>query len=160
MRKAKERSRKMIKLDRILIPTDFSDCSERARTYACELAKRFTAELHLLHVVVPLPIPVHMSTVPEELLEPEESARQALESWNDPAYEAARKVVRTIVTGTPFIEIVRYARENQIDLIVVGTHGRSGLMHSLIGSVAERVVRKASCPVLTVRPEGHQFVMP
>jgi len=101
-----------------------------------------------------------MSTVPEELLEPEESARQALESWNDPAYEAARKVVRTIVTGTPFIEIVRYARENQIDLIVVGTHGRSGLMHSLIGSVAERVVRKASCPVLTVRPEGHQFVMP
>ncbi|NLF07662.1 MAG: universal stress protein, partial [Pirellulaceae bacterium] len=141
-------------------PTDFSDCSERARTYACELAKRFTAELHLLHVVVPLPIPVHMSTVPEELLEPEESARQALESWNDPAYEAARKVVRTIVTGTPFIEIVRYARENQIDLIVVGTHGRSGLMHSLIGSVAERVVRKASCPVLTVRPEGHQFVMP
>lgn len=58
------------------------------------------------------------------------------------------------------MEIIDYARENEIDLIVIGTHGRSGLMHILMGSVAERIVRKAPCPVLTVKPEGHQFVMP
>ena len=58
------------------------------------------------------------------------------------------------------MEIIDYACENEIDLIVIGTHGRSGLMHVLMGSVAERIVRKAPCPVLTVKPEGHQFVMP
>ena len=63
-------------------------------------------------------------------------------------------------TGTPFVEIVRHAKENDVDLIVMGTHGRTGLVHALIGSVAEKVVRKAPCPVLTVRPEGHQFIMP
>ena len=62
--------------------------------------------------------------------------------------------------GTPFLEIIRYAREHEIDLIVMGTHGRSGLGHVLIGSVAERVVRKSPCPVLTIRPGGHEFVMP
>jgi nucleotide-binding universal stress UspA family protein len=59
-----------------------------------------------------------------------------------------------------FVEIVRYAREENVDLTVMGTHGRSGLAHALIGRVTEQVVRKAACPVLTVRPEVHQFVMP
>ena len=62
--------------------------------------------------------------------------------------------------GPPFVEIVRYAKEEKFDLIVIGTHGRSGLAHMLLGSVAEKVVRKASCPVLTVRPEDHTFEMP
>jgi nucleotide-binding universal stress UspA family protein len=65
-----------------------------------------------------------------------------------------------VVEGPPKVEIVRYARTQDIDLIGLATHGRSGLAHVLIGSVAENVVRTAPCPVLTVRPEGHQFVMP
>ena len=62
--------------------------------------------------------------------------------------------------GAPFLEIIRYAKENDVDLIVLGTHGRSGLAHVLLGSVAERVVRKSPCPVLTVRHPEHEFVMP
>jgi nucleotide-binding universal stress UspA family protein len=150
----------MIELKRILLPTDFSECSERARSYACELAKRFAAELHLLHVVAPVSLPGYVGPVPEELLHPEEGARAQLEEWNDPAFEQIQGVVRAITTGTPFVEIVRYARDREVDLIVMGTHGWSGLTHMLLGSVTEKVVRKASCPVLTVRPEGHQFVMP
>jgi len=150
----------MITLERILVPTDFSECSETARSYAAELAKRFTSELHLLHVVAPMALPGYVGPIPEQLLHPEEGARQALEQWSEPAFEDAKDVVRTVITGTPFVEIVRCAREQDVDLIVMGTHGRSGVTHMLIGSVTEKVVRKAPCPVLTVRPQGHQFVMP
>ena len=69
-------------------------------------------------------------------------------------------MVRELRKGSPFLEIVRYAKDKNIDLIVLGTHGRSGLSHVLLGSVAERVVRKAPCPVLTVRHPEHEFVMP
>jgi nucleotide-binding universal stress UspA family protein len=154
----------VITLERILLPTDLSECSERARSYACELAKRFEAELHLLHVVQPISLPGYGGPVPgslsDELFHPEEGARRELEGWNGPAFEHAKRVVRSVITGTPFVEIVRYARNQNIDLIVMGTHGRSGLAHALLGSVTEKVVRKSPCPVLTVRPEGHQFIMP
>jgi nucleotide-binding universal stress UspA family protein len=69
-----------------------------------------------------------------------------------------RPVSRHTAVGRPFEEIVRFAKEHQIDLIVIGSHGRRGLSHLLLGSVAERVVRIAGCPVLTVRPDQHQFV--
>lgn len=150
----------MITLQKLLIPTDLSEHSERARSYACELAKRFAAELHLLHVVPPISLPGYVGPIPDELLHPEEGARRELEEWNDPEFEHTKGVVRSVVTGTPFVEIVRYARDRNMDLIVMSTHGRSGLVHALVGSVTEKFVRKASCPVLTVRPEGHQFVMP
>ena len=78
----------------------------------------------------------------------------------DPQWAAGRKVVHAVVEGSPKVEIVRYARQHDVDVIVLATHGRSGLAHVIIGSVAECVVRAAPCPVLTVRPEGHQFVMP
>jgi nucleotide-binding universal stress UspA family protein len=94
------------------------------------------------------------------MLHPDEAAHAELEEWNDPDFEHAKRVTRSVIRGTPFVEIVRYAREQNVDLIVMGTHGRTGLEHALIGSVTEKVVRKAPCPVLTVRPEGHQFVMP
>ncbi len=150
----------VIKLERILVPTDFSDSSAQARAYACELASRFDAEIHLLHVATPIMPPGYMGAVPQEWLHPEENARRELEEWDDPRLGEAKGVVRTTVAGTPFIEIVRYARDREIDLIVMGTHGLSGLAQTLIGSVAERVVRKAPCPVLTVRLHSHQFVMP
>jgi nucleotide-binding universal stress UspA family protein len=151
----------MIKLERILVPTDFSDCAKQAVTYASELAKRFGAELHLLHVVQPpLAAYPYAAAIPDEALHPEGPAKEELEVLEVPNAEQISQVQRTIRTGTPFVDIVRHAKENDMDLIVIGTHGRTGLTHMLLGSVAEKVVRKAPCPVLTVRPKGHQFVMP
>lgn len=151
----------MFKLNRILVPTDFSDCAKQAVTYASELAKRFGAELHLLHVVQPPFITdAYAASLPEDALHPEEFARKDLEAAEVPDAERISHVQRRLQSGVPFVEIVRYARQNDIDLIVIGTHGRTGLMHMLMGSVAEKVVRKASCAVLAVRLEGHQFVMP
>jgi nucleotide-binding universal stress UspA family protein len=88
------------------------------------------------------------------------SAERGLAELLDPAWAQGKSIVRTARQGVPFLEILLYAKEQEIDLIVIGTHGRSGLAHVLLGSVTEKIVRKASCPVLTVRPEGHQFVMP
>lgn len=102
----------------------------------------------------------YIAAVSDEVLQPEVAAKRALDELEDPGFEHAERVDRVIRMGTPFVEIVRYAKEKEIDLIVMGTHGRTGVVHALIGSVAEKVVRKAPCPVLTVRPEGHQFVLP
>jgi nucleotide-binding universal stress UspA family protein len=153
-----------IELKRILLPTDFSTLSATATEYACALATRFDAELHLLHT-----LEVHLAStplfamglaLPQYLQESRAAAEKALAGVLDPQWAAGRKVVRAVVEGSPKVEIVRYARTQAIDLIVLATHGRSGLAQLLIGSVAESVVRTAPCPVLTVRPEGHQFVMP
>ena len=95
------------------------------------------------------------------LAQMQDSARKALEQVPQAAWsQDLVNVVRHVDTGVPFLEVIRYAREHDIDLIVLGTHGRTGLVHMLMGSVAEKIVRKAPCPVLTVRPEGHDFVMP
>ena len=155
----------MISLKRILLPTDFSDYSKAARDYACALADQFGSELHLLHVLQDL-----IAMVPEPGLafpppgdymrELQEGAEKGLAELLDPDWAKGKSIVRTTQQGPPFLEIVRYAKENDIDLIVMGTHGRSGLAHVLLGSVAEKVVRKAPCPVLTIRPSDHQFAMP
>jgi len=156
----------MIQLNRILVPTDFSEFSRPALDHGCAIAARFSAQLHLLHVV---PDPAML--VPEaaafsvESMQAQTDAmvREALEALSHlPAdeWDDGQPIVREVRVGTAFLEIIEYAREKEIDLIVIGTHGRSGLMHVLMGSVAERIVRKAPCPVLTVKPKGHQFVMP
>lgn len=148
----------MISLKQIVVPTDFSDCSDRALTYGRELAKTFGATLHLLHVVHdPYSQPWSAEAFPTPL-------GDLLEQWQEQARtrlinllpEPERKNVRfAVVVGSPFFEIVRYAKEEQADLIVIGTHGRGPIGHMLLGSVAERVVRKAPCPVLTVRTTEH-----
>ncbi|TWT57668.1 hypothetical protein KOR42_10310 [Thalassoglobus neptunius] len=155
----------MINLKKILIPTDFSEFSQHAIRYGCEFARKFEAKVHLINVVedlYPIVPEPGMATAlsPPYFQELAESSRRAIESL--PASEMAKGVdiERVVVTGTPFLEIIRYAKEQDIDMIVIGTHGRSGLVQALMGSVAEKVVRKATCPVLTVRPEGHDFVMP
>lgn len=155
----------MIELKRILVPTDFSAYSEQAMTYACAFAEQFKSELHVLHVLQDL-----VSVVPEPgvafpppgdyMGELKASAERALQQMPPAEWSEKHTVVRDTRQGPPFLEIVRYAKENDIDLIVIGTHGRGGLAHVLLGSVAEKVVRKAPCPVLTVRPEEHEFVMP
>ena len=155
----------MIELKRILLPTDFSDYSANATAYATSFADKFGTELHLLHVlqdlVAMVPEPGLAFPPPGDYMqELQQSAEQALAQLPDPAPSDASKIVRVTCQGPPFVEIIRYAKENEIDLIIMGTHGRSGLAHVLLGSVAERVVRKAPCPVLTVRPSDHQFQMP
>jgi universal stress protein A len=155
----------MINIQRIVVPTDFSEFSNHALKYGCEFARRFSAELHLVNVVediYPLvPEPGMMLPAAEEYLtDLQKSAQQAIEALPPENWGEGLEIVRTVLVGTPFLEIVRYAKEQDADMIVIGTHGRSGLVHVLMGSVAERVVRKSPCPVLTVRPDGHQFVMP
>lgn len=155
----------MMQLKKILVPTDFSEFGKHSIRYGCEFAKRFSAELHLLNVVEDIypivPEPGTPSPITGEYLaELKASSERALERLPEEDLADGLSVHREVVSGTPFLEIIRYAREHDIDLIVIGTHGRSGLIHALMGSVAEKVVRKSPCPVLTVRPEGHDFVMP
>jgi nucleotide-binding universal stress UspA family protein len=154
-----------IQIQRILLPTDFSTNSDTATRYACELATRFDAELHLLHsldiqAVATTPNFVMALNLPQYIKESKVAAETKLTKILDPQWSAGRKVIHAILEESPKVEIVRYARNRDIDLIVLSTHGRTGLAHVLIGSVAENVVRTAPCPVLTVRPTGHQFVMP
>jgi universal stress protein A len=153
-----------IRLQKILLPTDFSNYSAAATKYACELAKRFDAELHLLHT-----LETHLAStptfgfgldLPKYVTESKAAVEKSLAGVLDPQWAAGRTVVKAMVAGSPKVEIIAYARKHNIDLIVLATHGRTGLAHVLMGSVAESVVRTAPCPVLTVRPEGHQFVMP
>lgn len=153
-----------IRIQKILLPTDFSQHSASATKYACELATKFDAELHILHTleIHPDPTPdfVMGLAVPRYANETRAAVERSLARVLDPQWSIGRTVVREVVEGSPRAEIIRYARLQAIDMIVLSTHGRTGLAHMLMGSVAESVVRTAPCPVLIVRSEGHQFVMP
>jgi nucleotide-binding universal stress UspA family protein len=147
----------MMAIKKILCPMDLSDECRPALEMACDWAKRFGAELHLLHVVAGLSNPYPYLGPPfNEAMSWEtmirQKARTALYEWPLPDGFATLNVVRTMRSGSPIAHIVEYAKETGIDLIVMGTHGRSGFSHLLLGSVAENVVRRATCAVLTVRP--------
>jgi len=153
----------IVSIQKILFPTDFSAPATEAQHYAQALAERMGAELHLLHVVVPPTIPFPDSTtswtMPDTGLkdlvqQAEQRIAKEVATWPEEC-----RVVTSVTTGFAVDEIVSYAKANDIDLIVAGTHGLTGLSHLLLGSVAEKLVRIASCPVLTVRPGGHQFVV-
>lgn len=152
----------MIQLKRVLLPTDFSELSSEAIKYACALAEQFDAELHMLHVYENVVIHEYGMGIDWDKLakEARNAAEAHMKKLLDPAWSEGRTIIRATAEGPPFLQIIRYARQHEIDLIVMATHGRSGVSHMLIGSVAEKVVRKAPCPVLTVHPKGHQFVMP
>lgn len=152
----------MIRLNKILVPTDFSEHSARAVRYGAELAAKFGAELHLLHCVEQTPILYGEGGAwisPETIVELQAAADQQLQDVPVDPSEGVT-VVRKCVDGHPFVEVIRYAKAEETDLIVIGTHGRGAIAHLLLGSVAEKVVRKAPCPVLTVRDQEHEFVMP
>jgi nucleotide-binding universal stress UspA family protein len=149
----------MIPIKRILMPTDFSETSEEALKYAVSLAQAFSASVHLLHVVRELGDPTEWPS-PRALLEEQQASARADLSRvveRQPRGISMETIVRV---GSPFVEIVRSAKELGVDVIVMGTHGRGPVAHMLMGSVAEKVVRKAPCPVLTVRLPGQTFVMP
>jgi nucleotide-binding universal stress UspA family protein len=145
-------------IKRILVPVDFSAASRAALWRATELATALGATVDLLHVV-DVPKPQHMAAefyvpVPLEYLkdvksQTEDHLRDWLATANVPS-----SVPREIAEGKPYVEIVKYARDRGIDLIVMGTHGRGGMSHLLLGSVADKVVRTVPCPVMTVRAEG------
>lgn len=146
----------MIPFQHILLPTDFSINARSAQRYACEFADQFGAKLHVLTVVqdaaLVLPETGMFLTLPmPSVHEIVAAAESSLKLVLDPGWTASHDVCLQVAVGTPFLEIARYAEENAIDLIVMGTHGRTGLQHVLLGSVAERVLRHAKCPVLTVR---------
>ena len=156
--------RKKIRLQRILVPTDFSDTSEIALQYAIALVEEFRASLHLLHVVEAI---VAGDTLPSPLTSREEVERTIeATAWDDlrsllPREDFTRLHAQLALEwGTPFVEIVRYAKEHDIELIAMGTHGRSRVQQLLMGSVAENVVRNSPCAVLTVRHPEREFVRP
>lgn len=155
----------VVSLRHILVPTDFSECSAVAYRYARAMAERFGATLHVLHCVQsPFDQPWAAEVYAVSQADFDEVARKesdaqlaALVPEGERAQVNARLVTKF---GPPFLSIIQYAQQEPIDLIVMGTHGRGAVAHLLIGSVAENVVRKAPCPVLTVRHPERDFVAP
>jgi nucleotide-binding universal stress UspA family protein len=148
---------RMLALQNVLVAVDFNDASEVALTYGRNLARAFGARLHAVHVL-------ENSFLRARAADPHAvegaTSRQLLERLTDADRTTPDAVAVVRTSDQPADEIVGYAREQNIDLIIVGTHGRQGLAHVLLGSIAERVVRTAPCPVLTVRRTEHEFVVP
>jgi nucleotide-binding universal stress UspA family protein len=145
----------LMQIRRILVPTDFSECSKQAIAYAYELAQAFGAKLVLLHVLEDLPSyigfipPGGAAMLLEDL---ERQARLDLAEVLPEAEAAEVEVTRQVVVGSPYHVIIQVAAAEKVDLIVIATHGRTGFSHLVMGSVAERVLRTAPCPVMTIRP--------
>jgi nucleotide-binding universal stress UspA family protein len=142
---------------RILVPTDFSEPSEAALELALELARRFDAELDLFHAQ-DLPAYIFPDAVvpvsPTVVSELERASHAELDRLAARVRAAGVRVSTSSSVGSHDGEILRHAENTGCDLIVMGTHGRTGIKHALLGSVAERVVRRAPCPVMTVRPQA------
>jgi nucleotide-binding universal stress UspA family protein len=143
-------------IQRILAPTDFSELSKQGLTSALELADAFGAKLLLLHVVEPPPYPVEGvmpsglgGTMLDDL---ERQAGRELAQMLPETPGRKVEVTRRVVVGIPYRKIIEVAEEEKSDLIVMTTHGRTGLSHLVMGSVTEKIVRTAPCPVLTIRP--------
>jgi nucleotide-binding universal stress UspA family protein len=152
----------VIKLRKLLVPTDFSDSARHAFSYGLSFAGEYKAELVLLHVVENLTVgyasdlfPVPMAEVFQEI---SGYAKTELTKLAEEARARGVSVSELVVQGKPSAEIIRHAAENEVDMIVLGTHGKGMLDQALFGSTTERVVRRAPCPVLTVRKPEHEFV--
>ncbi len=156
----------MIKIKKILYPTDFSEYADHARNYVTEMAKAFQSKVVLMHTIQ---APSHYEVAynyelalnPDEIGEKRQKAADAKIGEIAELIRAEGIEVETLITlGSAFVDIVSTARKSEADLIIISTHGWGFIKHVLMGSTAERVVRKAPCPVLTVRKEEHEFVHP
>jgi nucleotide-binding universal stress UspA family protein len=140
---------------KIVHPTDFSECATQAEAVAADLARQLDGELVLVQVLVEAPLYSEGFISRRQV----QTVFDAQRKWTEQTLEARAEQLRQsgiktswrVQSGAPFEEIVRTAEEERAGMIVMGTHGRSGLNHMLLGSVAERVIRLAPCPVLTVR---------
>lgn len=158
----------MITIKDILVPTDFSAFSRYALDYAVAFARSFGAKITLIHVTPERELDSlrQVSTYFEPgqlenlLKERQSEDLKQLEDFIPADLKKGITVETVHKVGIPFLDIIKTAKERGVDLIVIATHGRSGLSHMLFGSVAEKVVRKAPCPVLSVRHPEHEFVMP
>jgi nucleotide-binding universal stress UspA family protein len=147
----------------ILLPTDFSDCATYALSFATSLARRFDASVICVHVVEPmvpavgytgLTEPLPMVDINEQL---EDSAKRELPKIANCEECVGLAIEEVVVHGDAASEIVRVAKERNVDLIVISSHGRTGLGRMLFGSTAESVVRHATCPVLVVKPKTRGY---
>ncbi|MBA4250305.1 MAG: universal stress protein [Chlorobiaceae bacterium] len=142
-------------IKKIIVPVDFSDFSKSALKYSVQFAKNFSSELIITYVIEPIIYPPDFSmgqiALPSVNLQMDERAKEELEKLVK--IEIGEEVpVRIVIrTGKPFVEIIELAREEEADLIIISSHGHSGVEYILFGSTADKVVRKAPCPVLTLR---------
>lgn len=159
----------MVNINKILYPTDFSKYSLAALPLAMDLAQRYNAKLHFLHVIelepeIFLEGGYIAPLLNQSLLNPDARENSAKEQLDKLAAEhcpnMTDNIIKKVIMGKPFVEIIRYSREENIDLIVMGTHGHSALASMFMGNVTEKVVRKAPCPVLSVRHPEHKFEAP
>jgi nucleotide-binding universal stress UspA family protein len=156
----------MLTLKKVLVATDFSEPSDAALLYGRELATRFGATLHVLHVAQNVYLSTlgadnYVAMAPGLQQQIEDDARRSLhELLVDTDSSGPPTIAAILTSSSPAMTIVDYARDHDVDIIVMGTHGRGALGHLVMGSVAERVVRLAPCPVLTVRHPEHEFIRP
>lgn len=141
-------------LKKILVPLDLSDCSRKALQYAVPFARQFEAELILLHVVEPYPQAPELGPVEMDAFQDAKDQMTALEK----SLGASVRVKPLVQSGESTNGIIEAAKELDVDLIILSTHGRTGMARVLLGSTTERVVRRAPCPVLVVREREHEFL--
>jgi len=155
----------MEKIDKMLCPVDFSEPSNAALRAAAELAKRYSASILLAHAINeidPAPSPSYtldshvMEQIPHLMGQMTDNAHRAMQVLINNQIESGMPVDHRVVVGEPARSIVQLAEDEQVDLIVMATHGRSGIKGLFFGSVAEKVVRSAACPVLTIRERDRQ----
>lgn len=147
----------MIKIKNILLPTDFSKTSLAASEFAVNLALQYGAKIHLLHVLEKTPPILTIRTLDlsrEKILESiENDAKSRLEKIIEKIKKQGDvEIIPVIRKGLDYEEIINYSKEKKIDVIVIATHGRTGLLHTLLGSVAEKVIRYSKIPVLVITP--------
>lgn len=146
-----------LKLNRILVAVDFSETSHKAFDYALALARAYESTVVVLHVLED-PILYAPTTDQSYRDEFEQRVDERLQELLNRHGSEGVQVSAETRQGAPFVEIIQFAKAEQCDLIVMGTLGTGPIEHMLLGSVAEKVVRKAPCPVLVVRPDEHEFV--
>lgn len=154
----------MFNIKNILLPTDFSNISLSAASYAADIAKQYDAKIHLLYVLEKTPpvLAIRSLDLSEEKIikSLEEEAKKSLGNTAEKvkkSFNGENLALETVLRkGLDYVEINKYSEENNIDLIVIATHGRTGLLHTLLGSVAEKVIRYAKRPVLVITPSGKE----